>query len=101
MRRRGPGQDARQCEWRGGGGEPWPVTEGQLKVGGHASEGRMYAGHRARGFLASTGALRHLRRPEGVECAMDETELREPCGTDGKRLDYVGVAGKVGLIGGR
>ena len=38
-----------------------------MKLDGHAIEARIYAENPARGFLPSTGTLKHLRMPEGVE----------------------------------
>jgi 3-methylcrotonyl-CoA carboxylase alpha subunit len=58
--------------------EPLPLTQPQLKLDGHAIEARIYAEHPARGFLPSTGTLKHLRMPEGVEFAIDAAGLGEP-----------------------
>ncbi len=44
-----------------------PLTQDELRLEGHAIEARIYAEHAARGFLPSTGTLKHLRMPEGVE----------------------------------
>jgi len=48
-------------------GEPLPLRQEQLRVHGHAIEARLYAENPARGFLPSTGTLKHLRLPDGVE----------------------------------
>jgi 3-methylcrotonyl-CoA carboxylase alpha subunit len=45
-------------------GEPLPLKQEQLEFRGHAIEARIYAENPAKGFLPSTGTLRHLRAPE-------------------------------------
>jgi len=45
-------------------GEPLPLKQEQLQFRGHAIEARIYAENPAKGFLPSTGTLRHLRAPE-------------------------------------
>jgi 3-methylcrotonyl-CoA carboxylase alpha subunit len=45
-------------------GEPLPLKQEQLAFHGHAIEARIYAENPAKGFLPSTGTLRHLRAPE-------------------------------------
>ncbi|MEO8145192.1 MAG: acetyl/propionyl/methylcrotonyl-CoA carboxylase subunit alpha [Betaproteobacteria bacterium] len=45
-------------------GEPLPLKQEQLEFRGHAIEARIYAENPARGFLPSTGTLRHLRASE-------------------------------------
>jgi len=44
-------------------GEPLPLRQDQLQLRGHAIEARIYAENPAKGFLPSTGTLRHLRLP--------------------------------------
>jgi 3-methylcrotonyl-CoA carboxylase alpha subunit len=61
------GQDLVEWQLRVAADEPLPLTQEQLKIDGHAIEARIYAEHPARGFLPSTGTLKHLRMPEGVE----------------------------------
>ncbi|XUW90764.1 acetyl/propionyl/methylcrotonyl-CoA carboxylase subunit alpha [Burkholderia sp. M6-3] len=61
------GQDLVEWQLRVAAGQPLPLTQDQLKTDGHAIEARIYAEHPARGFLPSTGTLKHLRMPEGVE----------------------------------
>jgi 3-methylcrotonyl-CoA carboxylase alpha subunit len=48
-------------------GEPLPLKQKDLAFRGHAIEARLYAENPAKGFLPSTGTLRHLREPEGIE----------------------------------
>jgi 3-methylcrotonyl-CoA carboxylase alpha subunit len=48
-------------------GEPLPLKQKDLAFRGHAIEARIYAENPAKGFLPSTGTLRHLREPEGIE----------------------------------
>jgi 3-methylcrotonyl-CoA carboxylase alpha subunit len=64
------GLDLVEWQLRVAFGEPLPLTQAQLKLEGHAIEARIYAEHPARGFLPSTGTLKHLRMPEGVEFAI-------------------------------
>ncbi|MFM0195226.1 acetyl/propionyl/methylcrotonyl-CoA carboxylase subunit alpha [Paraburkholderia strydomiana] len=64
------GQDLVEWQLRVAAGQPLPLTQDQLKIDGHAIEARIYAEHPARGFLPSTGTLKHLRMPEGVEFAI-------------------------------
>jgi 3-methylcrotonyl-CoA carboxylase alpha subunit len=61
------GQDLVEWQLRVAADEPLPLTQQELKIDGHAIEARIYAEHPARGFLPSTGTLKHLRMPEGVE----------------------------------
>ena len=72
------GQDLVEWQLRVAAGEPLPLTQDQLKIDGHDIEARIYAEHPARGFLPSTGTLKHLRMPEGVEFAIDAAGLGEP-----------------------
>ncbi|NVI03186.1 acetyl/propionyl/methylcrotonyl-CoA carboxylase subunit alpha [Paraburkholderia youngii] len=69
------GQDLVEWQLRVAAGEALPLTQQQLKLDGHAIEARIYAEHPARGFLPSTGMLKHLRMPEGVEFAIDAAGL--------------------------
>ncbi|NLP59908.1 acetyl/propionyl/methylcrotonyl-CoA carboxylase subunit alpha [Paraburkholderia sacchari] len=61
------GLDLVEWQLRVAAGDPLPLEQSQLTVTGHALEARIYAENPARGFLPSTGTLKHLRMPEGVE----------------------------------
>lgn len=60
-------------EWqlRVASGETLPLMQDQLSVTGHAIEARVYAENPSRGFLPSTGTLRHLHLPDAVEFRID------------------------------
>ncbi|WP_133645907.1 acetyl/propionyl/methylcrotonyl-CoA carboxylase subunit alpha [Paraburkholderia flava] len=61
------GLDLVEWQLRVASGEPLPLQQDQLTLTGHAIEARIYAEHPARGFLPSTGTLKHLRMPDGVQ----------------------------------
>src|SRR6185436_8893026 len=44
-------------------GNPIPLKQNEIQMNGHAIEARIYAENPAKGFLPSTGTLRHLRAP--------------------------------------
>jgi 3-methylcrotonyl-CoA carboxylase alpha subunit len=58
------GLDLVKWQFRVAAGEPLPLKQEQLQFHGHAIEARIYAENPAKGFLPSTGTLRHLRAPE-------------------------------------
>ncbi|MEK9721232.1 MAG: biotin/lipoyl-containing protein, partial [Quisquiliibacterium sp.] len=57
------GQDLVQWQLRVAAGQPLPLAQDQLRINGHAIEARIYAENPDKGFLPSTGTLRHLRTP--------------------------------------
>ncbi len=69
------GQDLVQWQLAVAAGEPLPLKQEQLAIGGHAIEARIYAENPDKGFLPSTGTLRHLRFPPGP--ARVDTGVRE------------------------
>jgi len=61
-------------------GEPLPLQQKDLVCRGHAIEARIYAENPAIGFLPSTGTLRHLREPQGIEFGCGPAPLRVDSG---------------------
>ncbi len=61
-------------------GESIPFTQDQIQMHGHAIEARIYAENPAKGFLPSTGTLRHLRAPLGIEFAVSGATVRVDSG---------------------
>lgn len=57
------GTDLVEWQLRVASGGPLPLQQDQLQIRGHALEARLYAEDADRGFLPSTGTLRHLRLP--------------------------------------
>src|SRR5690606_27404242 len=60
------GLDLVEWQLRVAAGEPLPLQQAQLKIGGHAIEARICAENPDAGFLPATGALRTLRWPAHV-----------------------------------
>jgi len=63
-------------------GEPLPLKQEEIRMSGHAIEARIYAENPARGFLPSTGTLRHLRAPQGIEFHSSSGKMRAPVRVD-------------------
>ncbi len=59
------GTDLVEWQLRVASGAPLPLQQDQLQIRGHALEARLYAEDADKGFLPSTGTLRHLRLPVG------------------------------------
>jgi 3-methylcrotonyl-CoA carboxylase alpha subunit len=60
------GQDLVEWQLRVASGEPLPMGQPQLAIGGWAMEARLYAENAQTGFLPSPGRLRRLRFPSEV-----------------------------------
>ncbi len=74
------GLDLVQWQLAVAAGEPLPLEQKDLVCRGHAIEARIYAENPATGFLPSTGTLRHLREPEGIEFSCGPAPLRVDSG---------------------
>jgi 3-methylcrotonyl-CoA carboxylase alpha subunit len=61
------GLDLVEWQLRVACGEKLPLSQDELRVTGHALEARIYAENPSRGFLPSTGTLKHMRMPDAVE----------------------------------
>jgi len=61
------GLDLVEWQLRVAAGEPLPLRQQDLSIRGHAIEARVYAENPDKGFLPSTGLLRHLRTPHAAE----------------------------------
>ncbi len=60
------GVDLVEWQLRVAAGEGLPAVQGDLRLGGHAFEARLYAEDVAAGFLPATGRLDHLAFPAGA-----------------------------------
>ncbi len=60
------GLDLVEWQLRVAAGEPLPFAQTDLTIRGHAVEARVYAENPRKKFLPSTGALPHVRFPDGV-----------------------------------
>ena len=80
------GLDLVEWQFRIAAGETLPLTQGQVKLDGHAVEARLYAEDPERGFLPSTGRLIALQFPDtgnvrvdsGVETGSEVTPFYDP-----------------------
>ena len=71
------GQDLVEWQLRVAAGEPLPLSQRALFVGGHAFEARIYAEDPSREFLPSIGRLAHLRTPAESPHVRIDTGVRE------------------------
>lgn len=69
------GQDLVAWQFRVAAGERLPLTQQQLGIDGWAFEARIYSEDASRGFLPSTGVLRHLSLPD--QTARIDSGVRE------------------------
>jgi 3-methylcrotonyl-CoA carboxylase alpha subunit len=80
------GLDLVEWQFRIAAGETLPLTQGEVRLAGHAVEARLYAEDPARGFLPSTGRLLALQFPQseglridtGVEADSEVTPFYDP-----------------------
>ena len=61
------GADLVEWQLRVAAGEKLPMRQQDLAINGHAIEARIYAENPEKGFLPSTGTLRHLATPAAVQ----------------------------------
>jgi 3-methylcrotonyl-CoA carboxylase alpha subunit len=91
------GQDLVEWQFRVASGENLPLTQTELRMRGHAIEARVYAEDPARGFLPSTGRLRHLRFPAESPALRVETGVRPG---DAVSIHYDAMIAKLVVWGG-
>jgi 3-methylcrotonyl-CoA carboxylase alpha subunit len=72
------GLDLVEWQLRVAAGEPLPVRQDQLSIHGHAIEARVYAENTDRGFLPSTGTLKHLLTPEAARFSVSPDARGKP-----------------------
>jgi len=71
------GLDLVEWQLRVAAGEPLPLAQSQLSLGGHAIEARIYAEDPAREFLPSIGRLEHLATPAASAEVRVDTGVRQ------------------------
>jgi len=71
------GQDLVEWQLVVAAGGRMPLTQGELRIDGHAVEVRLYAEDPARNFLPSTGMLVHLKLPEEGAHVRVDTGVRQ------------------------
>ena len=74
------GQDLVQWQLRIAAGQPLPLRQEEVSIRGHAIEARIYAENAAKNFLPSTGTLRRLRAPQGIEFRVAPEPVRVDSG---------------------
>ncbi|HSA81536.1 MAG TPA: acetyl/propionyl/methylcrotonyl-CoA carboxylase subunit alpha [Geminicoccaceae bacterium] len=70
------GTDLVEWQLRIAAGERLPLGQDELAIDGHAVEARLYAEDPGRGFLPSTGRLRHLAMPPASREVRIDTGIR-------------------------
>ncbi|MGH8704095.1 MAG: acetyl-CoA carboxylase biotin carboxylase subunit, partial [Burkholderiales bacterium] len=71
------GTDLVEWQLRIAAGARLPLGQDELAIAGHAIEARLYAEDPAKGFLPSTGRLRHLAMPPASREVRIDTGVRE------------------------
>jgi 3-methylcrotonyl-CoA carboxylase alpha subunit len=74
------GQDLVEWQLRVASGEPLPLRQEELRIGGHAVEARLYAEDPGHGFLPSTGRLDHFLLDEEarIDTGVEEGDRISP-----------------------
>ena len=70
------GLDLVEWQIRVARGEPLPLAQDEITATGHAFEARVYAEDAGRGFLPSTGTIRHWRAPAAADGVRVDTGFR-------------------------
>jgi 3-methylcrotonyl-CoA carboxylase alpha subunit len=72
------GTDLVEWQLRVAAGQPLPKSQAQLAIHGHAIEARIYAENPEKGFLPSTGTLRHMATPAAASFELGGVPGVEP-----------------------